>query len=172
MHGSAASAAWPLALVVAALVTVWIARARVGREIVLVGLAPAACAAERIPVGRRAAAALMISGAIGGLAAIAPVLGYKGYYESGLGAGAGFGGIAVALIGRRSVVGLVLAALFFGTLEQGGLAINARIPMEVTTILEAVAIVAVALADVRGGAAWRAALPDASAAPPDPGSGS
>ena len=29
-------------------------------------------------------------------------------------------GIAVALLGRRSVVGLVLAALFFGTLEQGG----------------------------------------------------
>jgi ABC-type uncharacterized transport system permease subunit len=155
MHGSAASVAFPLALVVACLTAAWIARSRVGRELVLVGLAPAACAAERIPVGRRAGAALLLSGAIGGLAAIAPVLGYKGYYESGLGAGAGFGGIAVALIGRRSVPGLVFAALFFGTLEQGGLAINARIPMEVTTVLEAIAIVAVALADVPAGKGWR-----------------
>ena len=165
MHGSAASAAWPLALVVAGLAAAWIARTRVGREIVLVGLAPTACAAERIPVGRRAGAALLISGALGGLAAIAPVLGYKGYYEAGLGAGAGFGGIAVALIGRRSVVGLVLAALFFGTLEQGGLALNARIPMEVMTVLEAVAIVAVALADARAAAAGRSALAAGSVGP-------
>jgi general nucleoside transport system permease protein len=156
MRGSAVSVAWPLALVVACLVAAWIARARIGRELELVGLSPAPCAAEGIPVGRRAGLALLISGAAGGLAAIAPVLGYKGYYESGLGAGAGFQGIAVALIGRRSVVGLIFAALFFGTLEQGGLAINAHIPMEVTTILEAVAIVAVALADVRPGKGWRA----------------
>ena len=140
---------------------------------------PTACAAERIPVGRRAGTALLLSGAIAGLAAIAPVLGYKGYYESGLGAGAGFAGIAVALLGRRSVVGLVLAALFFGTLEQGGLAINARVPMEVTTVLQAVAIVAVALADVRAGALARmasaasmAAGSSASKVSPDPRGGS
>jgi general nucleoside transport system permease protein len=155
MHGSAASVAWPLALIAAGLVAGWIARSRIGRELVLVGLSPAACAAEGIPVGRRAGLALLISGAVGGLAAIAPVLGYKGYYETGLAAGAGFQGLAVALIGRRSVLGLIFAALFFGTLEQGGLAINARIPMEVTTVLEAVAIVAVALADVRPGKGWR-----------------
>jgi ABC-type uncharacterized transport system permease subunit len=150
MHGSAASAAWPLAILVAALAAAWFARARLGREITLVGLAPRACAAEGIPVGRRAGLALILSGAIGGLAAVGPVLGHKGYYETGLGAGAGFAGIAVALLGRRSLWGLLFAALFFGTLEQGGLAINARVPMDVTTVLEAVAIVAVGLADARG----------------------
>jgi ABC-type uncharacterized transport system permease subunit len=158
MHGSAASAAAPLALVVAALVAAWFTRTRVGRETVLVGLSAPACAAEGIPVRRRAAIALVLSGAIGGLAAVVPVLGYKGYYESGLGAGVGFGGIAVALLGRGSVPGLVFAALFFGTLEQGGLAVNARIPMEVTSVLEAVAIVAVALADRRAGGARPAGI--------------
>ena len=93
---------------------------------------------------------------IAGLAALAPVLGYKGYYESGLGSGAGFGGIAVALLGRGHPLGLVLAALLFGTLEQGGLVVNARVPMEMTTVLQAVVIVAVALADARvRGALWR-----------------
>jgi simple sugar transport system permease protein len=149
MRGSAASLAAPIALGVAGLAALAVTRTRVGREAVLAGQAPAACQAERIPVGRRAALALLVSGAVAGLAAIGPVLGDKGYYESGLGAGAGFGGIAVALLARRSFAGLLFAALFFGTLEQGGLAINARVPMAVTTIIEAVAIVAVALADVR-----------------------
>ncbi len=89
----------------------------------------------------------MLSGAVAGLASVAPVLGYKGYFESGLGAGAGFGGIAVALLGRGHPVGLVLAALLFGTLEQGGLVINGTVPMEITTVLQGVVIVAVALAD-------------------------
>jgi simple sugar transport system permease protein len=149
LHGSAVSLALPLALVVAALAAAWLARSRAGRETVLVGLSPAACAAERIPVARRIGGALVLSGAVAGLASLAPVLGYKGYYESGLAAGTGFGGIAVALLGRGHPLGLVLAALLFGTLEQGGLVINGRVPMEVTTVLQGVVIVAVALADAR-----------------------
>jgi general nucleoside transport system permease protein len=148
-HGSAVSLALPLAIVVAAFVAWWLARARIGREIILVGLSPTACGAEGIPVARRLAAALVLSGAVAGLSALAPVLGYKGYFESGLGAGAGFGGIAVALLGRGHPVGLLLAALLFGTLEQGGLVINATVPMELTTVLQGVVIVAVALADAR-----------------------
>jgi simple sugar transport system permease protein len=149
LHGSAVSVALLLALAVAWLAAAWLARSRAGRETILVGLAPAACAAERIPVARRIGVALVLSGAVAGLAALAPVLGYKGYYESGLGAGAGFGGIAVALLGRGHPLGLVLAALLFGTLEHGGLVINGRVPMEVTTVLQGVVIVAVALADAR-----------------------
>jgi simple sugar transport system permease protein len=149
LHGSAVSAALPLALVVAGIVALWLHRSRVGREVMLVGLAPRACAAERIPVGRRLAVGLVLSGAVAGLAAVGPVLGYKGYFEAGLGAGAGFGGIAVALIGRGHPVGLLMAALLFGTLEQGGLAINARVPMEVATVVQGVVIVAVAFADAR-----------------------
>jgi simple sugar transport system permease protein len=149
LHGSAVSLALPLALAVAFLAAGWLARSRVGRETVLVGLSPSACAAERIPVARRLGGALILSGAVAGLASLAPVLGSKGYFESGMGAGAGFGGIAVALLGRGSPMGLFLAALLFGTLEQGGLAINARVPMEVMTVLQGVVIVAVALADAR-----------------------
>jgi ABC-type uncharacterized transport system permease subunit len=149
LHGSAASVAIVLSIAVAVLAAWWRTRSRVGRETVLVGLSPIACSAERIPVGKRLGGAMVMSGAIAGLGALAPVLGYKGYFESGLGAGAGFGGIAVALLGRGHPVGLLLAALLFGTLEQGGLAINARVPMEITTILQGVVIVAVALADAR-----------------------
>jgi simple sugar transport system permease protein len=149
LHGSAVSLALPLALAVSLVAAAWLTRTRLGREVVLVGLSPTACAAERIPVARRIGAALVLSGAVAGLASVAPVLGYKGYFESGLGAGAGFGGIAVALLGRGHPVGLVLAALLFGTLEQGGLVINGTVPMEITAMLQGVVIVAVALADAR-----------------------
>ena len=106
-------------------------------------------AAERIPVGRRLVQATLLSGAIAALASSATVLGYKGHFEAGLGAGAGFGGIAVAMLGRGSALGLVASALLFGTLEQGGLAINAYVPMESMQVLEGVIIVAVALADAQ-----------------------
>jgi simple sugar transport system permease protein len=148
-RGSALSFAFFLAVVVAGFVT-WAERnTRLGRESSLVGQNATACAAERIPVERRLMQALVISGAVAALASTGTVLGYKGYYEQGLGAGAGFGGLAVALLGRDSAVGLVLAALLFGTLAQGGLAINAHVPMEVMDMMQAIVIVAVALADVR-----------------------
>jgi simple sugar transport system permease protein len=119
---------------------------------------PVACAAEKIPVGRRVTEALVLSGAIAGLASVGTVLGYKGYFEQGLGAGAGFGGIAVAMIGRGSALGLLFAALLFGTLQQGGLAINAHVPMEVMDVLEGVIIASVALADARVRAALAQAV--------------
>jgi general nucleoside transport system permease protein len=148
-RGSAVSFALLVALAGAAAAAWAGARTRVGREIALVGANARACEAERIPARRRLAQALVLSGALAGLASAGTVLGYKGYFEVGLGAGAGFGGLAVALLGRSRLVGLVLAALFFGTLQQGGLAINAHVPREVMDVLEGVVILAVALADVR-----------------------
>ncbi len=148
-RGSAASFAVLLALACAVGLPWGFRRVRVLREIALLGMNPVACAAERIPVARRWTQAMLASGAIAGLAASATVLGYKGHYEAGLGAGAGFGGIAVAMLGRGNPVGLVGAALLFGTLEQGGLAINAYVPMESMQVLEGVIIVAVAVADAR-----------------------
>jgi simple sugar transport system permease protein len=158
LRGSALSVALAAAVLLA-LFMGWSYRAtRFGREIVLVGKNPIACAAERIPVGRRMGEAMVASGAIAGLACSATVLGYKGYFEQGLGAGAGFGGLAVALLGRGNGVGLVLAALLFGTLQQGGLAINAHVPMEVMDVIQGVVIASVALADARVRAALSRAV--------------
>ena len=148
-RGSAASFAVVVAVVVTVLVMLAHERTRVGREIGLVGKNARAMAAERVPVGRRVAQAMIASGALAGAASLGTVLGYKGYFEEGLGAGAGFGGVAVALLGRGSAIGLVCAALLFGTLQQGGLALNAHVPKELMDILQGVVIFAVALADAR-----------------------
>jgi ABC-type uncharacterized transport system permease subunit len=149
VRGTAASYAVLLGLAAAVLLPWAFARTGLLREITLVGMNPVACAAERIPVRRRLVQAMLLSGGIAALASSATILGYKGHFESGLGAGAGFGGVAVAMLGRGSAIGLVASALLFGTLEQGGLAINAYVPMESMQVLEGVIIVAVALADAR-----------------------
>ena len=72
--------------------------------------------------------AFLISGALAGLGGINYVLGYKHYYEEGFGAGAGFLGIAVALVGRNHPLVVFIAAFLFSTLSQGGLAIHALVP--------------------------------------------
>ncbi len=145
-HGSAVSWAFVGSLIVLLGTALWLRRSRLGREVVWVGHNEQACAAEGIPVARRKILAMSLSGAIAALAMAGTVLGYKGYYEIGLGAGVGFGGIAVAFLGRGKPLGLVLAALVFGTLAQAGLVINAQVPKEAMGILEAVVIIAIALA--------------------------
>ena len=169
--GSAASVAFPLAIAVAFGVEALLRRTRAGREMRWTGQNAEACRAEGIDVPRRQVQAMLLSGALAGGAMTATVLGYKGYFELGLGTGAGFTGIAVALLGRGHPLGIVLAAVFFGTLQQAGLAINAHVPKEAMDVLTACAIVLVAVAN-RASRAVGSPAPDggSAAVPPEPAS--
>jgi simple sugar transport system permease protein len=89
---------------------------------------------------------MAISGALAGIGGLNYVLGYKHYYEEGFNAGAGFLGIAVALVGRSHPVGIVVAAILFATLSQGGLAVNALVPKQMVDVLQAVVIISMATA--------------------------
>src|SRR5205085_10400541 len=131
-------------------------RTRRGFELRAVGLQPHAAEYAGIDVGGVTWRALALSGAIAGLGGVNYVLGYKHYYEEGFGTGSGFLGIAVALVGRNHPVGVVIAALLFATLSQGGLAVNALVPKQMVDVLTAVVIIAVATAvpEVRRALAW------------------
>ena len=62
----------------------------------------------------------LISGGLAGLMAVNVVLGDHGKLQIEFPSGAGFVGIAVALMGRSHPVGIVIAAILFGILYQGG----------------------------------------------------
>ena len=142
-HGSAANLVVFLALVTVAVAWWYLFRSRAGFELRAVGLQPAAAEYGGVSVSGVWWKAMVISGAVAGIGGLNFVLGYKHYYEDGFSTGAGFLGIAVALVGRNNPVGVVLAALLFGTLSQGGLAVNALVPKQIVDVLQAVVIIAV-----------------------------
>jgi len=143
-QGSAANMV--IVLAVMAMIGLWwfLFRTRRGFELRAVGLQPHAAEYGGIDVGGVTWRALALSGAIAGLGGLNYVLGYKHYYEDGFATGAGFLGIAVALVGRSHPIGIGLAALLFATLSQGGLAVNALVPKQMVDVLQAVVILAVA----------------------------
>jgi simple sugar transport system permease protein len=144
-HGSAANAVMLLGLAASAAVWWYLFRTRRGFELRAVGLQPEAAEYGGVSAGGVWIRALTLSGAIAALGGLNYVLGYKHYYEEGFTGGAGFLGIAVALVGRNHPVGVVLAALLFATLSQGGLAIHALVPKQMVEVLQAVVILAVAM---------------------------
>ncbi len=145
-HGSAANWTIMIAITVAIMAWWYLFRTRAGYELRAVGLQPDAAEYGGVLVPRVLFTTMALSGAMAGLGGVNFVLGYKGYYEEGFAGGAGFLGIAVALVGRNHPFGVLLAALLFATLSQGGLAVNALVPKQLTDILTAVVILAVVMA--------------------------
>lgn len=143
-HGSAANLTIVLAIAACAVMWWYLFRTRRGFELRAVGLQPAAAEYGGVSVGGVWWRAMAWSGALAGIGGLNFVLGYKHYYEDGFGTGAGFLGIAVAIVGRNHPFGVLLAALLFATISQGGLAVNALVPKQIVEVLQAVVIIAVA----------------------------
>lgn len=86
---------------------------------------------------------MAIAGGFAGLAGSNFVSGYKHYFELGFSEGAGYLGIAIALIARNNPFAVIPAAIFFGILAYGGLTINTIVPKEIVSILQAILILLV-----------------------------
>jgi ABC-type uncharacterized transport system permease subunit len=140
LRGSPANLSLGLGLLASLAVGLLLFRTRLGFELRALGLNPAAAQYGGVPVGTTQIKAMAIAGALAGLAGMNFVLGYKHFFELGFSAGAGFMGIAVALLGRNHPAGVILAALFFGALSHGGLAISQRVPKELVDVLQAIVI--------------------------------
>ena len=110
-----------IALAAAVLFWFLLNRSTLGYEVRAVGHNPVAAAAAGISVARRYVTTMAICGGFAGLAACMDVLGWQFQLSTTdiQGSQTGFLGIAVALLGRNTAVGTVLAALLFGALETG-----------------------------------------------------
>lgn len=131
-----------IAIVACFVVWLLIWRTRLGYEIRALGKSePGAVYAGISPV-RITVIAMLISGGLAGLMAINNVMGEAERLVLNAVEGAGFIGIAVALMGRNHPFGIFLAALLFGFLYQGGgeLALWTTIPRELITVIQALVI--------------------------------
>ncbi len=134
-----------MALVVAVILWYILWKTSFGYEIRAVGLNASASEYGGINVPNKIVSAMVISGAVAGLAGITEVLGTHQSFVDGMDADYGFTGIAVALIGRNHPVGVILGGLLFGALSQGGLQMQAiGVPREIVIIIQALVIFFVA----------------------------
>jgi ABC-type uncharacterized transport system permease subunit len=72
--------------------------------------------------------AMCLSGALAGFVGVNELMGVHHRIVLDFPAGYGFAGIAVALMGRNHPLGIALAALLFGALQQGGAELAFEIP--------------------------------------------
>jgi general nucleoside transport system permease protein len=109
-----------LALASAAAIWLLVWHTRFGYEIRVVGASPSAAVYAGISPTRITIITMLISGGLAGLMAVNEIMGVQHRLVLGFTEGAGFVGIAVALMGRAHPMGVVLAAFLFGVLYQGG----------------------------------------------------
>ncbi|WP_425429147.1 ABC transporter permease [Azospirillum thermophilum] len=81
-----------------------------------------------ISPSRQIIVAMLISGALAGFVGVNEILGVQHRIILNFTGGVGFVGIAVALMGRNHPVGIILAALLFGVLAQGGAQVSFEYP--------------------------------------------
>jgi ABC-type uncharacterized transport system permease subunit len=138
-----------MALVVGVVVAVLLKRTRFGFDLRATGLSPSAATASGVDARGMVVKTMLISGAIAGL---------------------GFLGIAVALLGRSSPLGIALAALLFAFLDRAALPLQfADIPSSVVTIIQGTIVLAVVIAnEVAGRLALRSAERAGATAGPGP----
>ncbi|MCV2888019.1 ABC transporter permease [Ruegeria aquimaris] len=140
----AAPANVSLLVAVLACVVVWalIWRTRLGYEIRAYGHSETGALYAGISPYKITMIAMLISGALAGLMAINNVMGEAERLVLNSTEGAGFIGIAVALMGRSHPFGVFLAAILFGFLYQGGaeLALWTNIPRELIVVIQALVI--------------------------------
>lgn len=109
-------------LAVLAAVGVYLAlfKSQPGYALRAVGFSPEAARYAGINPRMQIMRSMMLSGGLAGLVAMNELAGVQGRLLAEFVAGAGFAGIAVALIGRNHPTGIVLASILFGALYQGG----------------------------------------------------
>ena len=133
-----------LLVATAACIVVWLLiwRTRLGYEIRAFGHSESAAKYAGISPVRITVIAMLISGALAGMMALNTTQGESERLILNATEGAGFIGIAVALMGRSHPFGVFLAAILFGFLFQGGaeLALWTNIPRELIVVIQALVI--------------------------------
>jgi simple sugar transport system permease protein len=137
-----------VALVVGVALSVLIKRTRFGFDLRASGLSPSAASASGVDARGMVVKTMLISGAVAGLIGLPDLLGSTHAYGTEFTAGLGFLGIAVALLGRNSPVGIALGALLFAFLDRAAIPLQfADIPASVVTIIQGTIVLAVVIAN-------------------------
>jgi general nucleoside transport system permease protein len=149
LGGTRLHAGFLLALIAGLILWFLFTRTLWGFRLRAVGMGPrAAEVSGGVDSQRMGAVALLLSGAMAGLAGGVEVSGVSYALFQNLSSGYGFTGIAVALLGGLHPAGVVVAGILFGALESGAGAMqrDAGVPAVAVYVVEAVIIIVALLA--------------------------
>ncbi|ASO22673.1 simple sugar transport system permease protein [Actinoalloteichus hoggarensis] len=122
-------------------------RTRFGFELRASGMSPTAATAGGVNAKKMILMAMLISGAVAGLAGLPELLGRDHTFTLNFPAGYGFTGLAVALLGRNHPVGIAFGALLWAFLDKSALALdNVGVPREIVTIMQGAIVLSVVVA--------------------------
>ena len=90
--------------------------------------------------------AMVLAGLLSGLAAAMNILGHRDSLSQNEAGSIGFDAITVALLGRATPLGTVLAGLLFGAMSVGGVAMQASAgtPRDLTSVIQALIVLFIA----------------------------
>lgn len=135
-----------IALGVAWVVYWFLFKTKWGFDLRTVGANPHAARYAGMSVAFVTMLAMSLSGGLAGLAGANEVLGLNHNLAMAFSSGYGFDSIALALLGKSHPLGVVLAALLFGTLRNGAtrMQLVAGIPIDIISILQALILAFIA----------------------------
>jgi ABC-type uncharacterized transport system permease subunit len=135
-----------LALLIAVFVWWLLQKTTLGFEIRTVGANPDAAKYAGINVKWNIILTMAISGGLAGLAGVIEVTALNYRHELGFSIGYGFDAIAIALLGKNNPFGVVLAAILFGAMRNGGTRMQfmTQIPVDIISVIQALILLFVA----------------------------
>lgn len=122
-------------------------RTRFGFRIKATGLNEEAAVASGVNVRRMTLVAMLMSGAVAGLVGLPELLGQTYTFSQTAQSGLGFAGIAIALLGRNSPLGMALAAILWSFLGKSANQLDfIGVPREIAAIMQGVILLSVVIA--------------------------
>ena len=135
-----------LAIGAAAIVSWLLNRTTIGFEFRAVGVNPTAARAAGMNPSRTTMVVMSLAGGLAGLAAASQLGGVTPNLIPGFASGLGFTAIALALVGRGTPLGVVLAAFLFAVLQVGGRSMQAttQTPSDIVVVIQGLVIMFIA----------------------------
>ncbi|MFF6984877.1 ABC transporter permease [Streptomyces sp. NPDC010273] len=138
-----------LAVIMGVLYWLVLNRTRFGFDLRATGESESAAAASGVDAKRMTLTAMLISGAVAGLAGLPLLLGDSHTYSLTFPEGLGFTAIGIALLGRNNPGGIALAALLWAFLDKASPALDYATPVayqkEIATIMQGLIVFAVVI---------------------------
>jgi simple sugar transport system permease protein len=135
-----------MAIIVAILVWFLLWKTTLGFEIRTAGANPDAGKYAGVNVGRSIVLSMTLSGMLAGMAGAIEVTALNYRHELGFSIGYGFDAIAIALLAKSHPLGVILSAILFGAMRNGGTRMQflTQIPVDVISVIQALILLFVA----------------------------